>query len=230
MTSMNLQATDEILQAAEHLPGGATLVVPQVAWDDYERLLQDLAERPRMRVSYDCGRLEIVSPLPEHEEYADFLNDLVRAYADAYDMELEKRGHATWKRKALEKGAEADACYYVRSAERIIGKRTIDLESDPPPDIVVEIDTTRNSLTKFPIYAALSVPEIWRYDGQKVHLFELADGQYIPISESRFLPKLTGQMLAEAMELSKTRGQKTALKAFRRRIRSRKNRNGQRVV
>lgn len=222
MTTMNPRATGEILRAAEHLPDGAMLVVPQVAWDDYEYLLDELAEGPHLRVSYDCGRLEIVSPSPEHGEYADFLNDLVRAYADAQDMELEKRGNATWKRKALEKGVEADACYYVQNAERIIGKRTIDLESDPPPDIVVEIDITRNSERKFPIYAALAVPEVWTYDGKKVQLYELSERRYVPILESRFLPRLTGQILADAIEVSKTRGQKTALNAFRRRIRSRK--------
>jgi Uma2 family endonuclease len=214
MTPMSLPATNEILDAAEHLPAGTTLVVPEVAWDDYERLLEGLAERPRLRVSYDSGVVEIVSPLPEHEEYARFFDDLVRAYANIYDMELEKRGQATWKRKALRKGAEADACYYVRSAERIIGKRIIDLESDPPPDIVVEIDTTRKPHPKSPIYAALSVPEIWRYDGQNVYLYELTDGRYVPISESRSFPRLTGAMLAEAIELSKTHGQKTALNAF----------------
>ena len=222
MTPMNLQATGEILHAAEHLPGGATLIVPQVAWDDYEYLLDELAERPHLRVSYDGGRLEIVSPSANHEKYAEFINDLVRAYADALDLELEKLGHTTWRRKALDKGAEADACYYVRNAERIIGKRTINLESDPPPDIVVEIDTTRSSLRKFAIYAALSVPEIWIYDGKNVQFYELAELNYVPISESRFLPKLTGQMLAESIEISKTRGQKTALNIFRRRIRSRK--------
>lgn len=222
MTSMNLQATGEILHATEHLPGGATLIVPQVAWDDYEYLLDELAERPHLRVSYDCGRLEIVSPSANHEKYAEFINDLVRAYADAHDMELEKLGQTTWKRKALSKGAEADACYYVRNAKRIIGKSTIDLDSDPPPDIVVEIDITTNSKRKFPIYAALSVPEIWTYDDQQVQFLELGEQKYAPISESRFFPRLTGQMMAEAIEVSKTRGQKTALHAFRQRIHSSK--------
>ncbi len=33
MTTMSLPATDEILDAAEHLPYGATLIVPEVSWD-----------------------------------------------------------------------------------------------------------------------------------------------------------------------------------------------------
>ena len=63
---MSTRAAD-YLDAIEHLPEGATLVIHQVSWDDYERLLEDVLERPGLRISYDCGKLEIMSPLPEHE-------------------------------------------------------------------------------------------------------------------------------------------------------------------
>ena len=46
----------------------------------------------------------------------------------------------------------------VTNADRIIGKREIDLESDPPPDLVVEVDITNESFTKSPIYAACAFP------------------------------------------------------------------------
>ena len=36
------------------------------------------------------------------------------------------------------------------------------------PDIAVEIDITKDSLSEFHIYAALKIPEIWRYDGKNV--------------------------------------------------------------
>jgi Uma2 family endonuclease len=219
MTPMSLPATGEILNAAEHLPVGATLVVPQVPWDDYERLLANLAERPRLRVSYDCGRLEIVSPLSEHGEYESLIEDLVRAACQLFRLRLEKRANATWKKRSLSKGAEADASYYIANAQRIIGKRTIDLDTDPPPDIVVEIDVTNDSFHKFPIYAALAVPEVWRYDGQSCRFYRLAEGQYTEASVSRFLPALTGQMISEALELGKTEGQDEALRAFRRNVR-----------
>jgi Uma2 family endonuclease len=224
MTSVSFPDTLEILEAAEHLPGGAALVVPAVPWDEYEHLLEDLAERPHFRVSYDDGRLEIVSPLPEHEEYARLIDMLVVAYAEAHDTELENRGHATWRRKALKKGVEADACYYVRNARRIIGKRGINLELDPPPDIAVEIDTTRQSTQKFHIYAALGIAELWHYDGKKFRIYRLTEGEYIPARESHILPGLSSSTLAEAIEASKTLGQIAALKAFRRRVQAAKRR------
>ena len=157
--------TADYLDAVRHLPSGATLVIHAIGWDEYERLLDGLAAGPRVRVSYDRGRLEAMSPLPEHEDDIRFIDDLVRAWSDRHDLTLEKRGSATWKRRSLERGVESDACYYVGNAVRIIGKRTIDLESDPPPDIALEIDVTNESITTFPIYAALGVPEIWRRHG-----------------------------------------------------------------
>jgi Uma2 family endonuclease len=69
--------------AISHLPDGATLIVHPVGWEDYEHLLEDTADRPHLRVSYNCGKLEIMTPLPEHEEYARFIDDLVRVVAEA---------------------------------------------------------------------------------------------------------------------------------------------------
>ena len=207
--------TADYLDAIEHLPDGATLVIHQFSWDDYERLLEDLQERPHLRVSYDRGKLEIMSPLPEHEEYARFVDDLVRAFSDAHDLKLQKYGAATWKRQRLARGVEPDACYYVANADRVIGKHKFDLEVDPPPDIVVEIDITNESLGKFPIYAALSVPEIWRYDGSTVQFYELVGDKYREIPASRSFTGLTPATLVLALEQSKTEGQTAALRAFR---------------
>ena len=213
--------TADYAEAIEHLPVGAMLVVPNVSWEDYEDLLADLGNRPGVRVSYDEGRLEIVSPLPEHEKYKESVLCLARALSEELNIPLEAYRSATWKRSALRKGAEPDTCFYVVNAKRVIGKRTIDLDTDPPPDIVVEIDTTNESLSKFPIYAALRVPEIRRYDGARVQMYELKGDTYVGVDESRFLPGLSCSTLLEFLEVSKTQGQTEALRLFRQRVRAR---------
>ena len=221
MRSMSLgHLHEEILEAARHLPESSALVVTEVPWDDYEQLLEHLVERPRFRLSYDGGRLEILSPSQRHEVCLKLIEDLVRAFAQARKLPLEKFGQTTWTRRVLDKGVEPDACYYVENAERVIGKEELDLEFDPPPDIVVEIDITTRSMKKFSIYAALAVPEVWRYDGQSLRIYELSAGKYVEIPASRFLPGLSGSVLAKHIELSKTQGQTKALNAFIRHIRS----------
>jgi len=173
MPNMSVRTT-EYMEAIDHLPEGATLVFQQFSWSEYERLLEDLLGRHRLRVTYDRGRVEIMSTLSEHEDYSEFIDRLVCAFVDRFDVNLEMRGQTTWRREDLQRGLEADGCYYVNNAALIIGKRKIDLESDPPPDIALEIDITNESLSKSPIYAALKVPEIWRFDGREVHFYELS--------------------------------------------------------
>jgi Uma2 family endonuclease len=210
------------LDAVDHLPAGSTLIVHDVVWEDYERLVDDLASGGyHRRVSYDRGRLEIMTPLSEHETYARMIDALARVYADERDLTIENYGSTTWKKRSVLKGVEPDSCYYIASAHRIIGKRhRLDLESDPPPDIVVEIDIINQTLGKFGIYAALLVPEIWRYDRTLVRFYELEGRDYQQIAESRSLPGLTPVMLATALEQSMTSGQTAALRAFRDRCRA----------
>jgi Uma2 family endonuclease len=208
----------EYREAIEHLPDGAALVFRDVDWGEYERLLSDLADRPRLRISYDEGRLEIMSPLPEHEEYKEFILRAIQVLSEIRGLTLETRGSATWRLPALKKGAEPDTCFYVANASRVIGKRTISLESDPPPDVVVEIDVTNESLGKFPIYAALGVPEIWRYDGRTALFYELSGSSYRIVPASRTFIGFAPDVLAGALDDSKHRGQTAALAEFRRRM------------
>ena len=208
--------TANYLDVIDRLPTGATLLLRHIGWDEYEQLLDELAERAGLRVSYDEGKLEIMSPLPEHEKVKGFIHDLARILAEEMDIPLETLGSATYRRERNAKGAEPDESFYVQNAASIIGKREIDLNVDPPPDIVVEIDLTNESTTKFPIYAALSVPEIWRYDGEQAQVYNLVGEAYIEAPASRFFAVVTGEVLAEFIEQSKRQGQSVALMAFRR--------------
>ena len=220
MRTMTLRTTyDEVLEATEHLPEESTLVVHEFSWQEYERLLQDPRNTPHLRVSYDRGRLKIVSISAGHEHYSTVIHDLVVTFSDELDIMIEARGRATWKVEALGRGVEADASYYVQNAPRIIGKMSIDLPQDPPPDIAVEVDLTTESQDKFPIYAALNVPEIWRYDGKTFQFFLLVNGEYVESGGSRLLPGLTRDLLLESFKKSLTEGQSAARKYLRLRLR-----------
>jgi Uma2 family endonuclease len=214
-TVMSARVTD-YKDAVEHLPNGGILVFHDVSWDDYEQLLEEITDRPGLRVSYDAGKLEIMSPLPEHEEFKRFIERMIDTVADELDINIEPRGSATWRKKP-DKGAEADTCYYVANADRIIGKRTLDLKKDPPPDLAVEVDATGKSTSKFSIYSAFQVPELWLYDVKRgqLHMYERRGTSYVEISSSRSFPVLTPETIQKFVEQSKSAGQRAALKAFR---------------
>ena len=218
-TLMSAPALD-YLKAIEHLPDGAMLRLENISWDEYERLLEEVGEWPGVRISYDRGRVEIKSPTTEHEEYKDFILRVVHILAEELGVALESRGSSTFKRERLLKGAEPDACFYVRNAAAIVGKRRIDLSVDPPPDLVVEVDITNESLSKFPIYVALDVPEIWRYDGNETCIYHLVGSAYVQTPASRSFPVLTAIAITDAIEQSKTEGQSAALADFRQWVRT----------
>lgn len=213
--------TTNYLDIIERLPAGALLRLPDVDWDEYEHLLTQMESHPGHRLSYDRGRLIIVSPSAEHEDYKEFIYSLVRLISLETDVTLETRGAATFKSRKLLQGAEPDTCLYVQSAAHVIGKRRINLETDPPPDVVVEIDMSNDSLYKFPIYAALGVPEIWRYDARVTRFYKLAGENYEVTQNSLAFPTLAAEDLTQYLERSKNEGQTAALKAFRQMLRSR---------
>src|SRR5438874_10844021 len=57
----------EQIRKARRLNGHPEIVVrDNVSWEEYERILRD-PEMMRKRMTYDEGRLVIMSPLPRHE-------------------------------------------------------------------------------------------------------------------------------------------------------------------
>jgi Uma2 family endonuclease len=217
MACMSAQ-TAELLEAIEHLPRGASLVMQEVTWDDYEELLVELADYRSIRVSFDDGRIEFVSPLNKHEKIIRFIDRMVHVFGEIRKLKIEHYGSSNWKRKVLAKGVQPDCCYYINSADLVIGKQQLNLDVDPPPDIAVEIDVTSSSIRKFSIYAALKVPEFWRYDGTKFQIFRLKNETYSEIPASQILPRLTGGQLVETIELSQSVGHTAALQTFRSKI------------
>jgi len=183
-------------------------------------VLERLAERPHFRVSYDRGILEIMSPRPEHGAYEHLISDLVLIACHVLRLKVEKCGSTTWKRRMLARGVEADGSYYIQNVRNVIGNLKADVESLPPPDIAVEIDVTNSSASKFGIYAALAVPELWHYSGQTFQFYQLSSGKYTEVDVSPSILCLTGEMLSEALELSRTKGQDAARVWFRRKFRS----------
>jgi Uma2 family endonuclease len=218
MALMSLPITGEILNAVNHLPAGASLVVPEVSWDDYERFLHELGNRGSLRVSYDSGLLQIMSISFRHATCEKVFDRLISEYARVRKIEVEMSGNVTWKRKALAKGVEADGTYFIQNVKDVIGLDVPDTETVPPPDIAVEIDITNSSLRKLSIYAALGVREIWRCDGRTLQILELNEGRYVDIDESRFLPDLTRSLLAEYLQLTKSIGQTKAVAKISRRL------------
>lgn len=153
--------------------GEQRIVLNHVSWDTYERLLSDHMDASAPRFTYDRGALEIMSPSTEHEELKENLAAIADALAEEWGIDFRRLGSTTFRKRDLEGGVEPDACFYLQNADRIRGKREIDLMSDLPPDLVIEVVITNPWLDKMAVYARPGVPEVWRNCGQNVRIFQL---------------------------------------------------------
>ncbi|MHC5543338.1 Uma2 family endonuclease [Singulisphaera rosea] len=186
-------------------PQAAPFLFQDVSWEDYEAMLRIVGDGP-VRVTYDLGRMELVSPTYRHENVGYLLGRLVDILAEELDIAIEGAGTTTFKRPDLSKGVEPDQCYWLReNARRMCDKAQLDLAVDPPPDLVVQVDISSGSLPRIRIFGAIGIPEVWRYDGTSLQFLHLQDdGAYHSADTSWCFPALT---LGEAREfLEKAKG------------------------
>jgi Uma2 family endonuclease len=176
------------MATATHAPADSgrfegRLLLHDVMWNDYEAMLEIVGER-HIRVTYDRGTMEVAMPSQRHEQIAQLLGLLVTRLAEELEIPYEPLGMTTWRKPDAEKGLEADQCYYIRNHAIVREREALDLEVDPPPDLAIEVDITSSSLNRMGIYAELGVPEVWRYDGQAVTIFQLRPDRQYEIGEA----------------------------------------------
>ena len=53
-------------------------------------------------------------------------------------------------------------------SRKVRGKLEFEPDVDPPPDLILEVDVTSDSLEQLALYAAMGIPEVWIYDGKRL--------------------------------------------------------------
>lgn len=186
-----------------------------IAWETYEGLLGLFSDRSVPHFAYNQGVLEIVSPLPEHEENNQALAQVVTTVAEELGVEYRPVGATTYRRKWLQKGFEADSSFYLRDERFVLDLAEIDPTVDPPPDLVIEVDVTHSTLAKLDIYADFGVPEVWHCPGDRVAILVLEAGAYREVAVSRVLPPLTSEVLTRFLVESRSQRRLAWLRAIR---------------
>jgi len=193
------------------------VVLKNISWQTFTAMLNEMGEKRKVRLAYIDGILEIMTPLGEHENTNRFIDDLIRVLADELNLNLKKFGSLTLKHENMRRGAEPDSCYYISNESRVRNKRHIDLTIDPPPDLVVKIDITSSSIDKLSIYAAVGVPEIWRYDGRSLQILVLSEpnSTYTQTQQSPTFPLLDPDLVPQLIAQSLIDGETKTLRSFR---------------
>ena len=196
-------APDEEIDSALVAGGGDSVVLRGISWKLY-RKLRKMRANYNLRMTYDRGELEIMSPSALHEGIATLLGNLITVWTMELKIPLRSCGKMTIRRAALKRGFEPDNCYYVQHEPQMWDKKKINFKTDPPPDLAIEVEVTRKLLDKIGIYTAFRVPELWRCDGSTLKVLELSpEGAYVARETSLCFPTFP---IAKAQEIVRQLG------------------------
>ena len=164
------------------------LVLDDVDWATYRKLSETLAGR-HLRVTYDRGRLELMTISRLHGTLCRLLAQLIAVLTEEFNLPCGSCGGMTCDSEPLDRGIEPDECFYIENEPLVRSKDTIDLTIDPPPDLAIEVDISRDPRRRLSVYAALGVPEVWRFDGRQLTIYvRQAEGDYQIVERSPHFP------------------------------------------
>ncbi len=170
------------------------VVIRDVDYAFYEQLVDSIPEWFHIHVDFDGKDLEVMSPGISHEGSKSLLARLVMVVTEECDIAIYAASQTTWKRPEIARGVEADESYFFQrhkldAVATALARRSKGVIGCPNPDLAIEVDVSPSKVDRAAIYAALQVPEVWRFDGDQLVIELLGDDERYHVAEmSRFLP------------------------------------------
>ncbi len=188
-------------QTAPPPQGETRILVANASWTLYEGFVKNLPESSPIRTAFDGRDMEIMVKGPIHDYFSERLGLFVMTLAGQLGIRIMPQAETTWIRPEIERGTEADRCYYldpakIASAVAALGRRVNDVAAYPNPDLAIEVDITVPKADRAGIYAALGVVELWIFDGEILTIERLDEqGRYQAVEQSGFLRVRADQVL-----------------------------------
>ena len=176
--------------------GERRVVFRYLNWQRYQAIRHALSERRNTRLTYNQGTLEVTMPLEDHEFAVRLIERFILILVVEMGMRLKTMGSTTLEREVLDRAAEPDSAYYIQNQPLVTG-RNVDLEDDPPPDLIVEIDITHTDIDKLKLYASMGIPEFWRYNGETWRIYQRQGNSYTEVEASPTFPMVPKSRLYE---------------------------------
>jgi Uma2 family endonuclease len=194
--------------------------LPNISWQNYQNLKQDLGDRSGIRLSYNQGLLNIKMPSKIHEIINRLLARIVSTLTEELSLEIVDMGSVTLDREDLARGVEPDTCFYIQNAQQLQGLNP-QISPDLPPDLVIEVDITSLSNQRMEIYQQLGIAEIWLYSvNQGLKIFHLQSQSYQEFPTSRAFPILTVAKINQVLSDRSCKSENSVIYDLRQWIRS----------
>ena len=184
--------------------GEKRLLFRSLDWQRYQTLRETISrdrgtavvDNRNLHFTYLKGTLEVTLPLEIHEFSARLIEKFIWILVMELGLRVKTMGSTTLDRETLERSAEPDNAYYIQN-QPVVAGRDVDLDQDPPPDLIVEVDITHTDIDKLAHYAAMQVPEFWRYNGEVWRIYKLHQGKYQEVDLSPTFPQVPKVKLYE---------------------------------
>lgn len=160
-----------------------------VLWEDYEELLKALGDYSLPHYYYR-GTLAMMSPLKAHDWIKSLIARMIETMTLSMRIPVQTIGTTTITSRRSLSGLQPDEAYYIQSEPSVRGSSVFRPDIDPPPDLALEVDVTRQSQQKLKVYAALRIREVWLHDGKELEFLRLAKGGYKSTKRSVAFPWL----------------------------------------
>ncbi len=191
------------------------VLLQNISWQTFKTILIEMGGDRTSRLAYDSTTLEIMTPLMPHENSNRLIEVFVGVLCEELGKEIKRTGSLTLTRDDLEYGGEPDSSYYIQNESIVRDKQEIDLNTDPPPDLVLEVEYSRSKIDKLLLYASLGVPEFWRYNGLVLRIYRLESGQYVECSASPTFAPVSVTQIPSFLTESRSVGEMTCTRNFR---------------
>lgn len=199
------------------LPPGA-LVRLLATWEDYQLLCRQRGDRSIPRLKYRDGEVLLMSPLPKHGRDVSLVADMVKVLLDHVGKEYDTFTPVTME-LACKSGIEPDYCFYIDNWAAISGKARIDWSSDPPPDLVLEVDVT--SYSNVEDYLPYGVPEVWLLRRAQLQIYQLRNNAYVKATRSQFFAEIGIQeIVARGLKTAYARNTSAAIRELKQNLMS----------
>jgi Uma2 family endonuclease len=197
------------------IPAEQRVILQNISWQTFKTMLAEMGGNRNSRLAYDNGIVEIMTPLMPHENSNRLIEVFVGVLCEELGLEIKRAGSLTMTRDDLERGAEPDSSYYIQNESLVRDKEHIDLTTDPPPDLVLEVEYSRSKIDKFRLYASMGVPEFWRYNGTVLRVYRLENGEYKECSTSPTFTPVSVTEIPRFIQESRKVGEIACTRAFR---------------
>jgi Uma2 family endonuclease len=177
-----------------------------IGWDQYVKINDAFPESRNPRMIYIDRCLTFLELSSRHKWLAYHLDAIIKAVAFGCGIEQEMAGSATFRLESEQVGLEGDRTYYFGHHAKIMsGPIDIDLTTQPPPDLAIEVEVGHPADMAIATYARIGVPEVWRQDARRGTLTFLVLGQdreYQSAARSRSLPHLMPKDVLDQLRLA----------------------------